>query len=131
VRGISGGVHLPEGGDYAPDAFVVERAAWDALAAEDQDRAYVPVLPVAAFELISPANVTATGFRQEFAVKLEAYERSAVPLVVLLHPKTESATLRRAGRTEEISTARRLRFDELTGLELDVAKIYAASRRNS
>jgi hypothetical protein len=56
--------------------------------------------------------LTATGYAKEFAKKLEDYERSAIPVVVLLHPNKEHAIIRR-----------------LPGLELDAGAIYADCNR--
>jgi Uma2 family endonuclease len=126
VRGISGGVHLPKGGDYAPDGFVVPRADWQALRVEDRATTYVPVLPRAIFELLSPSNKLAGGFDREFQEKLDDYENSAVPLVVLLDPETAITTMRRPGRDDECTTADVVAFAELPDLNLNVAVIYAA-----
>jgi Uma2 family endonuclease len=126
VRGISGGVLLPQGGDYAPDGFVVPQADWDALRVEDRAATYVPVLPRAIFELLSPSNKAAGGFDREFQEKLDDYENSAVPLVVLLDPETAITTMRRPGRDDESTTANVVTFAELPDLNLNVAVIYAA-----
>jgi Uma2 family endonuclease len=126
VRGISGGVQLPKGGQREPDAFVVPRATWDEVRIEDRRKGYVPVLPVAAFELLSPKNVRAGGFRYEFMQTLVDYERSAVPLVVVLDPRTELSTIRRPRAPQEVLADSVLRFPELPGLELDVKAIYKA-----
>jgi Uma2 family endonuclease len=91
-----------------------------------RDDGYPPALPTAAFELISPGNLTATGFTKEFEKKLADYERSAVPLVVLLQPKSESATIRRPGHPDEATDAKIL---ELPGLQLDVSAIYGACNK--
>jgi hypothetical protein len=44
----------------------------------------------------------------------------------LLDPRTESAILKRPLREDETTTAKRLTFRELPGLELDAGAIYAA-----
>jgi Uma2 family endonuclease len=126
IRGLTGGVLLPQGGQYQADTFVISREAWNQVPIEDRDKGFPPVLPAAAFELLSPANLTATGYETEFAKKLDAYKRSSIPLVVLLHPQTESASNWRPGREEETTTALLLTFPELPGLELDAGLIYAA-----
>jgi Uma2 family endonuclease len=126
VRGISGGVRLPEGGQYEPDAFVVSAPAWSALDVRDRSKGFVPVLPLAIFELLSPAKLLAKGFSEEFAEKLGSYARSRVPLVVLLHPRNETATIRRPGSTDVETAEPVLAFPELPGLRLDVAAVYAA-----
>jgi Uma2 family endonuclease len=126
VRGISGGVKLPKGGQREPDAFVAPREAWDALSVADRKKGFVPVLPLAIFELLSPKNVTATGFRKEFQDTVDDYKRSAVPLVVLLDPRTNTSTIKRPGQDDVITTDPILNFPELPGLELDVAAIYWA-----
>jgi Uma2 family endonuclease len=126
VLGISGGVLLPKGGQYEPDTAPISRAAWDAVPIERRDDGFVPVLPTAVFELLSPANLSTTGYTKEFTLKLEDYKRSEVPLVVLLHPKTKHAVIGRPGRADETFVAKVLAFPELPGLELDVAAIYAA-----
>ncbi len=87
------------------------------------------MLPSAAFELLSPANLTVAGYRSEFQIKLDDYERSAVPVVVLLHPKKEHAIIRRPGRADEITTAKILTFPELPGLDLDAGAIYCDCNR--
>jgi Uma2 family endonuclease len=124
IRGISGGVLLPEGGQYQADGFVISAAAWEAVPDGQRDDGFPPVLPTAAFELISPANVTATGYTKEFTMKLKDYECSAVALVVLLHPKQEHAVIRRPGHEDEITTAKILTFPELPSLELNAGAIY-------
>jgi Uma2 family endonuclease len=68
--------------------------------------------------------VTVRGYTLEFTKKLEDYERSAVTLVVLLHPKKEHAIIRRPGSPEATATARVLTFPELPELELHVGEIY-------
>jgi hypothetical protein len=45
---------------------------------------------------------------------------------VILHPNTDSATIRRPGHEDEITTSKMLTFPELPGLELDAGAIYAA-----
>jgi Uma2 family endonuclease len=126
VRGISGGVELPQGGKREPDAFAVAGATWDELPVADRKKAFVPVIPSAIFELLSPKNVTASGFTLEFQVTLADYARSMVPLVVVLDPRIEAGIMKRPGRGEETTTAKVLTFPELPGLELDVSVIYAA-----
>jgi Uma2 family endonuclease len=129
VRGPNGGVELPKGGQYGPDVTVMTQAAWDAVPDDAIDRAFVPVLPTGVFELLSPANLTAAGYEAKFQDKLDAYERSAVPLVVLLNPKTLTASIRRPGQDEVTSVESVLRFHELPALELDVAAVYAACNK--
>jgi Uma2 family endonuclease len=124
IRGIEGGVELPKGGKREPDAFAVIGATWNALPIADRKKGYVPVLPNALFELLSPKSVTAIGYTKEFQVTLDDYERSAVPLVVLLDPRAEHAVLKRAGKPDDIRTEKILTFPELPGLELDVGIIY-------
>jgi Uma2 family endonuclease len=126
VFGTSGGILLPKGGQYEADAAPISRAAWDAAPLERRDDGFVPVLPTAAFEFLSPANLTATGYTKEFTIKLEDCQRSEIPLVVLLHPETQSTTIRRPGREDEITTESILTFAVLPGLQLDVGVIYAA-----
>jgi Uma2 family endonuclease len=125
VMGLTGGVHPPRGGKYSPDTTLISRDSWNAVPTERRNDGFVPVLPAAVFELISPGDLTATGYTAEFGNKLEDYERSAIPLVVRLHPKTESATLRRPGH-DELTTMKILTFEELPGLKLDAGTIYAA-----
>jgi Uma2 family endonuclease len=60
VRGLTGGIELPKGGQYAPDAFVIARLDWNALASGDRNKVFVPVLPTAVLELLSPSNKTAS-----------------------------------------------------------------------
>jgi Uma2 family endonuclease len=115
----------PEGGKYSPDSTAISRDAWNAVPVERRNDGYVPVLPMAAFELISAGNLTASGYTEEFAKQLEDYKRSAIPLVVLLDPNTESATFRRPGFADEVTTAKTLAFPELPGLELDAGSVYA------
>jgi Uma2 family endonuclease len=126
VRGIAGGVLLPKGGEYAPDGFVVARADWDAVPVEGHATTYVPVLPRAIFELLSPSNKISGGFEHKFREKLGDYEKSEVPLVVLLDPESAITKIRRPGRDEETLMVNVVTFPELPGLELDVAAIYAA-----
>lgn len=129
VRGPNGGIELPKGGKYGPDVTVMTQAAWDAVPDDAIDRAFVPVLPTAVFELLSPSNLTTTGYEATFQKKLEAYERSAVPVVVSLNPKTLTAGIRRPGQPEGHSVEAVLHFPELPGLELDVAAVYAACNK--
>jgi Uma2 family endonuclease len=129
IRGIAGGVLLPKGGQYQADTFVISAASWDEVPLNKRDDGYPPAMPTAAFELISPANRTASGYSEEFKKKLRDYERSEIPLVVLLHPETEHAVIRRPGREDETTTARVLTFVELPELKLDVGAIYADCNR--
>ena len=124
VRDISGGVLLPKGGQYQADGFAISAQAWEAVPESQRDDGYPPVLPTAAFELISPANLTSRGYSKEFQIKLDDYERSAVPVVVLFHPKTEHAVIKRPGREPQTTTAKILTFPELPGLELNAGSIY-------
>jgi Uma2 family endonuclease len=124
IRGLTGGVLLPEGGKYQADGFAISAREWAKVPLNLINAPYPPVFPTAAFELLSPANVTATGYTKAFTLKLEDYGRSAVPLVVLLNPKKEHAIIRRPARPEETTTARVLTFPELPGLELDAGEIY-------
>lgn len=124
IRGISGGVLLPKGGQYQADGFVISATAWAAVPEHERDDGFPPVLPTSAIELLSPANVTATGYTKEFTRKLDDYERSAVPLIVLLDPKSERAIIKRPGCEGEVITAKILTFAELPGLELDAGAIY-------
>jgi Uma2 family endonuclease len=129
VGAMTAGIRLPAGGDYIPDVYVVPQHVWDAAPTKDRAGAgYVSVLPVALFELLSPGNRTAKGFTAEFQDKLDDYERSLVPLVVLLDPKPQTTTMRRPGREPQTTKATRVTFDELPGLELDVAAIFAEMR---
>jgi Uma2 family endonuclease len=126
VRGLTGGVELPGGGQYQPDAFVIARSAWDALPLADRNKGYVPVLPAVVLALLSPSNKTAEGFSREFQEKLEDLERSRVPLVVLLDPEREATEVRRLKHEPETIRKPLVTFAELPGLELDVAAIFAA-----
>jgi Uma2 family endonuclease len=129
VRGPNGGIELPKGGQYGPDVTVMTQAAWDAVPDDAIDRAFIPVLPTAVFELLSPTNLTASGYEPSFQRKLDAYERSSVPLVVLLNPQTVTAAIRRPGQDEVKSLEALLRFDELPDLVLDVSAIYEACNK--
>ena len=124
IRGISGGVLLPKGGQYQADGCVISAAAWEAVPDSRRDDGFPPVLPTAVFELISPANIAATGYTKEFALKLNDYKRSAILVVVLLHPQQERAVIRRPERADEITAAKALTFAELPGLELNAGAIY-------
>jgi Uma2 family endonuclease len=126
VRGLTGCVRLPAGGDYAPDVFIVSSNDWAGVVNEDRHKVYVPVLPTAIFELLSPSNKTASGFDSEFELKLTDCARSGVPLVVLLDPEQESTTIRRPGREDEVVAKSIVTFDELPGLALNVAAIFDA-----
>jgi Uma2 family endonuclease len=86
-------------------------------------------MPTGAFELLSPANLTATGYTKEFTKKLEEFERSAISVVVLLDPKKEHAIIKRPGREDETTVVKILTFPELPGLELDAGTIYADCNR--
>jgi Uma2 family endonuclease len=129
IRGMTGGLLLPMGGKYQADGFVISAQEWAAVPIGEIDAPYPPAFPTAAFELLSPANVTATGYTKEFTKKLDDYARSAVPIVVLLHPKKEHAVIRRPGRDDETTTEKILVFSELPGLELDARAIYADCNR--
>jgi Uma2 family endonuclease len=93
---------------------------------EGHGKTYVPVLPRAIFELLSPSNKISGGFEHNFRAKLSDYEKSEVPLVVLLDPESTITKIRRPGRDEETLMVNVVTFPELPGLELDVAAIYAA-----
>jgi len=126
IRGIEGGVELPKGGKREPDAFAVAGATWSALPIDDRKKGYVPVLPNAIFELLSPKNVTTKGYTIEFQTTLDDYNRSEVPLVVLLDPRIEHALEKRPGKPWVFRPEKILTFRELPGLELDVGIIYWA-----
>jgi Uma2 family endonuclease len=129
IRGMTGGLLLPKGGKYQADGFVISAEEWAGVPIGDIDASYPSALPTAAFELLSPANLTATGYTKEFAKKLEDYERSAIPVVVLLHPNKDHATIRRPGSDDETTAAKLVTFPELPGLELDAGAIYADCNR--
>jgi Uma2 family endonuclease len=129
VRGLTGGVHLPRGGDYAPDVYVLTRAEWDAVPDDRVNDLYLPALPIAVVELLSRSNLTTAGYTPTFEKKLKDYALSAVPLVLLLNPNLEKAIVRRPGQDEVTLTQQLLTFPELPGLELDVASVYTAAKK--
>jgi Uma2 family endonuclease len=126
VRGPNRGIELPKGGQYGPDVTVMTQAAWDDVPDDAIDRAFIPVLTTAVFELLWPSTLTATGYEPTFQQKLDAYERSSVPLVVLRNPSTVTTAIRRPGRDEVKSAEAVHRFDELPDLFLVVSAVCEA-----
>jgi Uma2 family endonuclease len=129
IRGVSGGLLLPQGGQYQADAFVIATDDWAKVPMEHVDDLYPTAWPTAAFELLSPTNLTASGYSKEFTKKLADYEASAIAVVALLHPKKRHATIKRPGRAAVRSNDNILTFSELPGLELNAGLIYADSLR--
>jgi Uma2 family endonuclease len=129
IRGVSGGLLLPQGGQYQADAFVIAADDWAKVPMDHVDDLYPTAWPTAAFELLSPTNLTATGYSKEFTKKLADYEASAIAVVVLLHLKKRQATIKRPGREASLSQEKILTFPELPGLELNAGLIYADSLR--
>jgi Uma2 family endonuclease len=53
IRGLTGGVLLPEGGKYQADGFVIPAKDWAKGPLDLINAPYPPALPTAAFELLS------------------------------------------------------------------------------
>ena len=126
VRGLTGGVHLPLGGDFDPDVFVVTQADFEEIPDADINKGFLPTLPITVVELLSEANLTATGYTKEFDLKLKAYRNNAVPLVLLINPKIQTTFVRRPNQDETSKVDGLLSFVELPGLVLEVAPLYRA-----
>jgi Uma2 family endonuclease len=92
VMGATGGVRLPDGSVFAPDATYVSSARW---AAAHQTKTFAAVVPTAAFEVLSPSDRVRTTMK-----KIAAYLRNGVRLVVLIDPKRRGVYVGREGDAE-------------------------------
>lgn len=90
--GATGGVRLPDGSLFAPDATYISRERWNKA---DHDRTFAEVVPDAAFEILSQSDRIRTTMK-----KIEAYLRNGVRLVVLIDPNRRNVYVGRDGDTE-------------------------------
>jgi Uma2 family endonuclease len=90
--GPTGGVHLPDGSLFEPDATYVSRERWDAF---DRSRTFAHIVPNAAFELLSPSDRLRTTMK-----KITTYLRNGVQLVVLIDPKRHTVYVGHEGDSE-------------------------------
>jgi Uma2 family endonuclease len=118
AMGPSGGVHLPDGSLFAPDATYISAERWTQA---DHEKTFAHAVPDAAFEILSKSDRVRTTMK-----KIEAYLRNGVRLVVLIDPKCRNVYVGREGDSEP----RELGVVELVdcspvmpGFVLDVAAI--------
>ncbi|HEY0382584.1 MAG TPA: Uma2 family endonuclease [Candidatus Elarobacter sp.] len=88
----SGGVRLPDGSLYAPDATYVSRERWNRA---DHDLTFAHVVPDAAFEVLSSSDRVRTTMK-----KIATYLRNGVRLVILVDPKRRKVYAGRQGDVE-------------------------------
>jgi Uma2 family endonuclease len=89
AMGPTGGVHLPDGSLFEPDATYISEERWERM---DRTQTFAHTVPDAAFELISPSDRVRSAMK-----KIEAYLRNGVRLVVLLDPKRLKVYIGREG----------------------------------
>lgn len=90
--GATGGVHLPDGSVFAPDATYVSAARW---ARADHEKTFAHAVPDAAFEVLSKSDRVRTTMK-----KIAAYQRNGVRLVVLVDPQRRNVYVGREGEAE-------------------------------
>lgn len=92
AMGPMGGVHLPDGSLFAPDATYISAARW---AKADHELRFAHAVPDAAFEVLSKSDRVRTTMK-----KIAAYLRNGVRLVVLIDPKRRKVYVGREGDAE-------------------------------
>ena len=121
VMGGTGGVRLPDGSVFAPDATYFSSERW---AAADAARTFAEALPDAVFEVLSRSDRRRTTLK-----KMAAYLRNSVRLAVLIDPKRRKVYAGREGEAEPRDLGDVERFDcspVMPGFVLDVAAIVRA-----
>jgi len=118
AMGATGGVHLPDGSLFAPDATYISRDRW---AQADHALTFAHAVPDAAFEVLSESDRVRTTMK-----KIAAYLRNGVRLVVLIDPKRRNVYVGREGEAEarELGDADSVDCSPvMPGFVLDVAAI--------
>jgi Uma2 family endonuclease len=124
VMGGTGGVKLPDGSLFAPDATFISRERW---ARADQARTFAEAVPDAAFEVLSQSDRVRTTMK-----KIRAYLANGVRLVVLIDPARRRVYLGREGDAEPHDLGDVASVDcapVMPGFVLDVAAVIAAGDR--
>jgi Uma2 family endonuclease len=119
---MTGGVHLPDGSLFGPDATYASPERWGAA---DRSQTFAHVVPDAAFEILSKSDRIATTRR-----KLEAYLRNGVRLAVLIDCRRRHVYVGREGEAEPRNLGWIDRLDcepAMPGFTLDLAMILAAA----
>jgi Uma2 family endonuclease len=119
---MTGGVHLPDGSLFGPDATYASADRW---AVADRSRTFAHVVPDAAFEILSKTDRIASTRR-----KLETYLRNGVRLAVLIDCRRRHVHVGREGDAEPLDLGWAERLDctpAMPGFVLDIAAVCAAS----
>jgi Uma2 family endonuclease len=121
VLDSSGGVRLPDGSLFVPDATYISRERWEAA---DRAPTFAHAVPDAVFEILSESDRVRSTMK-----KIDAYLRNGVRLVVLIDPMRRKVSVGREGDSEPDDAGN---VDELDcspvmpGFVLDVAAIRDA-----
>ena len=118
VMGADGGVRLPDGSVFAPDATYISNERWSAA---DTTRTFAEAVPDAVFEVLSRSDRLRTTMK-----KVDAYLRNGVRLAVLIDPKRRKVYAGREGEVAARDLGEVERFDcspVMPGFVLDVAAI--------
>ena len=113
----STGFTLPDGSGRSPDAAWVSRAAWEALAQDEQEK-FAPVCPGFIIELKSPADPLPV-----VQDKMETWMANGCRLAWLIYPEVETVFIYYAdGRRDELhGFGRRVSGEDvLPGFELEL-----------
>jgi len=92
AMGPTGGVHLPDGSLFAPDATYISAARW---AQANRELTFAHAVPDAAFEVLSKSDRVRTTMK-----KIAAYLRNGVRLAVVIDPKRRRVYVGREGDAE-------------------------------
>jgi Uma2 family endonuclease len=124
VTSASGAVTLPNGAIKSPDCAFVSHARWNAICADDANRAFVRVAPDAVFELLSPSDDF-----EEAVAKIREYLENGTGVALLLDPRDRTV------RAYRWSTEAPLEYsdpdalalgEEMPGLRLDARAVFDA-----
>jgi Uma2 family endonuclease len=89
VLDSSGGVRLPDGSLFVPDATYISRERWEAA---NRALTFAHAVPDAVFEILSGSDRIRSTMK-----KIEAYLRNGVRLVVLIDPMRQKVYVGREG----------------------------------
>jgi Uma2 family endonuclease len=122
VFDASTGFNLPDGSCLSPDAAWIQRARWDALAAQERE-GFAPICPDAVFEVRSRSNT-----RAELRDKARAYIANGARLAVVIDVEADVVEVYRPGAPEQLHAhqATLALAPELPGFSLDLASIRTA-----
>jgi Uma2 family endonuclease len=120
VTDSSGGFHLPNGADRAPDAAWVLRSRLAALTAEQKEK-FLPLCPDFAIELMSPTDTLA-----KTQAKMAEYMENGARLGWLINPENRQVHVYRPRRAVVIlKNPSDISGDpELPGFVLDLREIW-------